>query len=228
MVPDPFCRIFAEPRFSVHDRCNLRNRTHQMSNLNGFMQLALAFCRSYRSYIARIADGCECWAGSTGRAIVTVTGSIPVPGHSRPDSKVCTRIGEATLPNRQRNRPDERERKNDPIPLPCTHVYGCLKNAQIVAQSRKKSRARNALRAAELEPHIISPQADPIRPVYIRANRKTSRDYPPHLSRDDFVPLFTCLQRYECSEDPSQSDQCALDFEPKTKQCLTLDRRRRE
>jgi len=74
-------------------------------------------------------------------------------------------------------------------------MYRCLKNAQIVAQSRAKSRARNALRAAQLEPHIISPQADPIRPVYIRANRKTWRDYPPRLSRDDFLSLFTYLQR---------------------------------
>jgi len=144
---------------------------------------------------ARIVESHEFRAGSTGRPIVAVTGSIPVSGNSRPDSKSDTEIGEATLPNRQRNRPDEGERKNDPIPLPRTLVYRCLKNAQIVAQSRAKSRARNALRVAQLEPHIISRQADSIRPVYIRANTKVSRDYPPRLSRDEFVPMFTYLQR---------------------------------
>jgi len=144
---------------------------------------------------ARIVESHEWRAGSNGQAIVTVTGSIPVPGHSGPDSKSCTRIGEATLPNQQRNHPDEGDRKNDPIPLHRTPVYGCLKNAQIVAISRTPGRARNALRAAQVEPHIISPQADPIRSVYIRANRKARCDYPPRLSHDDFLPLFTYLQR---------------------------------
>jgi len=144
---------------------------------------------------ARIVESCECRAGSTGRPIVTVTGSIPVPGHSRPDSKGCTRIGPATLPNRQRNRPDQRERKNDPFPRPCTPVYGCWKNAQIVSHSRTLWRVRNAFQAAQVEPLIISPQAVPIRPVYTRANRKAWCDYPPRLSHDDFGPVFTYLQR---------------------------------
>jgi len=118
-----------------------------------------------------------------------------VPGHSEPDSKSCTRIGDATLPNRLRNRPEEGERKNDPIPLPCALVDRCLKNAQIVAISRTPGHARNALRAAQLEPHIISPQADPIRSVYIRADRKARCDCPPRLSHDQFVAMFTYLQR---------------------------------
>ena len=118
-----------------------------------------------------------------------------MPGHSGPDSKSCTKIGEATLPNRQRNRPEEGDRKNDPIPLPCTPVYRCWKNAQIVRQNPALWRARNAFQAAQLEPHIISSQGDPIRQVYIRATSKTWPDYPPRLSGDDFVPMFTYLQR---------------------------------
>jgi len=74
-------------------------------------------------------------------------------------------------------------------------MYRCLKSAQKVAISRTPGRARNALRAAQFEPHIISPQADPVRLVYIRANTKPSCDYPPRLSHDHIVGLFTYLQR---------------------------------
>jgi len=41
-------RNFQGPHFSVHNRCKLPRRAHQMANLEGFMQLTLAFCRSYR------------------------------------------------------------------------------------------------------------------------------------------------------------------------------------
>jgi len=95
----------------------------------------------------------------------------------------------------EESRKQNGDRKSDPIPVPCTPVYGCLKNPQIVAISRTPGRARNALRAAQLEPHIISPQADPIGQVSIRSNRKAWCDYPPRLSHDHFVPLFTYLPR---------------------------------
>jgi len=134
-------------------------------------------------------------ARPAGRPIVTVTGTIPVPGQFGRDSKSCTNIGKATLPNRQRNRPEEAERKDNPIPLPGTHVYKCSKNAQIVQLNPTVWRARNALQAAQLEPHMMSSQGDPIRPVYIRATRTTGLDYPPRLSNHDFVPMFTYLQR---------------------------------
>jgi len=88
----------------------------------------------------------------------------------------------------EQSRKQNEDRKNDPIPVPCTPVNRCLKNAQIVAQSRAKSRARDALRAAQLEPHIISQQADPIRQVYIRANWKAWRDYPPRFVARRFRP----------------------------------------
>jgi len=95
----------------------------------------------------------------------------------------------------EESRKQNEYRKNDPISVPCTLVHGCLKNAQIVAISRIPGRARNDLRAAQLEPHIISPQADPIRQVSIRSNRKAWCDYPPRLSHDHFGPMFTYLQR---------------------------------
>jgi len=165
---------------------------------------------------ARIVESGECRVGSIGRPIVTVIGGIPAPGHSGPDSKSCMvqkgvgyrcaqhptgRSGNGTrplfepCPIRQRNRPDERDRKNNPIPLHCTHMYTCLKNAQFVRINPTLWRARNAFQAAQLEPHSISSQEDPIRPVYIRATSKTWSDYPPRLSDDDFVPMFTYLQR---------------------------------
>jgi len=143
---------------------------------------------------ARFLEGRECRIGSTGRAIATVTGSIPVPRHSGRDSKSCTKIGEATLQFRQRNRHDEGDRKNDPIPLPCTLVDGCCKNTQIVRRNPALGRARDAFQAAQLEPHIISSQEDPIRQVYIRVTSKTWPDYPRRLT-DDVVAMFTYLQR---------------------------------
>jgi len=41
-------------------------------------------------------------AGSTGQVIVTVIRTIPVLGHSERDLTSCTKIGQATMPNRQR------------------------------------------------------------------------------------------------------------------------------
>jgi hypothetical protein len=155
------------------------------------MQLAIPFSRSYR---VCVASG-ERRVGSTGRPIVTVIGSIPVPGHSGPDPISCTKIGEATLLLRQRNRPEEADRKNNSNPLPCTSMYECSKNAEFVRINPALWRARNAFQAAQLEPHIISSQEDPIGSVYIRENSKTSSDYPPHSSGDDFAPMFTYLQR---------------------------------
>jgi len=131
-----------------------------------------------------------------------ISPTVPWPADaSGPDSKSCTKIGEATLPNRQRNRPAEGDRKNDPISLRCTPVHGCLKNAEIVRQNPALWRARNAFQAAKPEPHIISSQADPIRRVYIRANGKHPSDYPPpfvgrqfqahvHLSPEETLSAF--------------------------------------
>jgi len=48
-----------------------------------FMQLALAFCGSYKVLgHVRIVYSHECRVGSTARSIVTVIRTIPVPGHS--------------------------------------------------------------------------------------------------------------------------------------------------
>jgi hypothetical protein len=69
------------------------------------------------------------------------------------------------LPVRQRNRPEEAERKNDPTPRRCTLVYTCAKNAQIVQLSPTLWHAQIAFQAAQLEPHMMSSQGDPIRPV---------------------------------------------------------------
>jgi hypothetical protein len=130
----------------------------------------------------RIVESGERRAGSTGRPIVRVIGSIPV------------------RMVRQRNRPDERERKNNPTALPCTPMYGCSKNAEFVRKNPAPWRARNAFPAAQCQPHIISSQVDPIGLAYIRSTSKTWSDYPPHSSDDDFVPLFTYLQRDRFAE----------------------------
>jgi len=132
--------------------------------------------------------------GRLDRPIVTVSVSIPVPGHFERHGKSCTKIGEATLQFRQRNRREEAERKNDPIPVPCTLVYTCSKNAQIVRRNPALGRARDAFKAVQVKPHNISSQGDPIKQVYIRLSSKTWPDYPPRLT-DDVVPMFTYLQR---------------------------------
>jgi len=138
----------------------------------------------------------ECRAG-LGRPIGTVIASIPVPGHCGQDSKSCTKIGEATLPNRERNRPEDGERQNDPIQVRCTPMDRCSKNAQIVRRNPAVWRARNAFQTAKDEPHIISLQGYTIRLVYIRLTSKTWPDYPPalvgrlrpdvHLSGSSFI-----------------------------------------
>jgi len=130
--------------------------------------------------------------GRLGRPIGTVIASIPVPGRCGRDSKNCTKIGEATLPNRQRNRPEEGERKNDPIQVRCTPMDRCSKKSQIVRRNPALWHARDAFHGAQLEPHISSSQGDPIRQVYIRVTSKPGLTNRPRLA-DDFGPMFTYL-----------------------------------
>ena len=106
-----------------------------------------------------------------------------MPGHSGPDSKSCTKIGEATLPNRQRNRPAEGERKNDPIPLRCTPVYRCLKNAEIVRQNPAVSAPETPSRPPNLS-HISFHRRRIRSDEYTsEQTAKTRRTTPPFVGR---------------------------------------------
>jgi len=107
-------------------------------------------------------------------------------------------------------------------------MYRCLKTAEFVRLNPTLWRARNAFQAAQLEPHIISSQGDPIRSVHIRATSKTWSDYPPRLSDDDFVPMFTYLQRDRFAELTTWAGKrvTALAGWPKTPRSLATHLRR--
>jgi len=108
----------------------IRGRRPACSSLRNIPSFLCNWAGRFEDHIgvgrARMVENHECRAG-LGRPIETVIASIPVPGHCGQDSKSCTKIGEATLPNRERNRPEEGERQNDPIPVRCTPMDRCSK-----------------------------------------------------------------------------------------------------